>query len=147
MKILPIFVSAMVALSPIPANAVVRAKHAFSRYIHPQRVIALQEEQGNANTSYRWRGVYTVDLRDPQIAAELKEVNNPEYSPGMAGVTLYEHQVRAAGYQVHSRMSGIFMYDIQDGKGTTWAVIVRGDRDFHSANSSEFTVVIGVPGG
>jgi hypothetical protein len=128
-------------------DPMVRAQYALRAYIHPQIVSNLREEQGTTATSYRWRGVYTVDPQDPKIVAELKSVNNPYYSPGMAGVTLYERQVEAAGHKPHSRMGGMFTYEIKDEQGKVWSVVVRGDDDFHPADSTEFTVFISVPGG
>jgi hypothetical protein len=158
MKIVSLGIAALIAFAPIGTdvrvnlaqkvqNPAVRAQYALSTYIHPQVVSALTEEQGTATSSYRWRGVYSVDRNDPQIVAVLKTVNHPYYSPGMADVTLYERQLEAAGYKLHSRMGGIFSYNIKDEKGKTWAVIVRGDNDFHPANSTEFSVFISVPGG
>jgi hypothetical protein len=125
----------------------VKAKCPFKGYIHPIGVLSVSESLGDNSTSYRWKAVYRADPNHPKIKAELKKVGSEYYGSGDAAVSVYDEQVESAGVKNDGRMSGMFSYTIKDRQGRKWSVTVRGDRDFHSVESGEFTVSIGTPGG
>jgi hypothetical protein len=124
----------------------VKAKCPFKGYIHPIGVLSVRETLGDRSTSYRWKAVYRADPNHPKIKAEL--VGKSEYyGLGDAAVSVYDEQVESAGVKNDGRMTGMFSYIIRDRQGRKWQVMVRGDRDFHSLESGEFTVSISTPGG
>jgi hypothetical protein len=126
----------------------VKAKCPFKNYIHPIGVRSVRERIGDNSTAYRWEGVYLADPNHPKIKAELKKVGKSDYyGLGDAAVSVYDEQLESAGVKIDGRMTGIVGYTIKDRHGRKWSVIVRGDRDFHSVESGEFTVSIGPLGG
>jgi hypothetical protein len=131
------------------AGGSVKAKYPLKSYIHPIGVLSVRESIGNNSTlPYQWKGIYRADPNHPKIKAELKKVGKSEYyGLGDAAVSVYDEQVESAGVKIDGRMTGILDYTIRDRQGRKWSVTVRGDRDFHSLESGEFTVFIGIPGG
>jgi hypothetical protein len=130
------------------ATGRVKAKCPFKNYIHPIGVLSVRESIGNNSTAYRWKAVYRADPNHPKIKSELEKVGKSDYyGLGDAAVSVYDEQLESAGVKIDGRMAGIVSYTIADRQGRKWSVVVRGDRDFHSIESGEFTVFIGIPGG
>lgn len=126
----------------------VKAKCPFKGYIHPIGVLSVRESIGDNSTSYRWQAVYRADPNHPKIKAELEKVGKSDYyGLGDAAVSVYDEQLESMGVKIDGRMTGIVSYTIKDRQGRKWSVTVRGDRDFHSSESGEFSVFIGTPGG
>ena len=125
----------------------IKAKCPFNGYIHPIGVLAVQESLGDNSTSYRWKAVYRADPNHPKIKAELERVKSEYYGSGDAAVSVYDEQLKSAGAKSKGRTLGVVSYEIKDRQGRKWSVVARGDRDFHSVESGEFTVFIGTPGG
>ncbi len=120
----------------------------YKGYIHPIGILSVTEEIGKSNYAYRWKGLYRADPNNPKIKAELKKVGESKYyGLSAAAVSVYDKQVEALGIKVDSRMTGIFSYMVKDRQGRQWQVIVRGDQDFYTSKSGEFSVFRSPPSG
>jgi hypothetical protein len=122
----------------------VRAKYPLPGYIHPKGILSIKEEVGDSKTAYLWRGIYKADPNYPPVKSEIARFGRSNYGVGDAAVSVYCELVKSKGIKTHNP-GGMCGYNFKDRQGKTWRAIVRGD--YHSQESGEFSVFIGIPGG